>query len=281
MIEPKHEISVARQCGLLDVARSSYYYESAGETTLNLELMRLIDAQYMKTPFYGSPRMTEVLKRKGYQVNHKRIERLMQVMGIAAIYPKKHTSQPQPLNRIYPYLLDHLEISRPDQVWASDITYIRLAHGFVFLTAVMDWFSRYVLAWELSILLDKEFCLTALDRALGISRPEIFNSDQGGQFTSPDFTGRLEAKGIRISMDGRGRVFDNVFIERLWRTVKYEEVYLHAYETVDEARRRLASYFIFYNTERLHSSLGYQTPRDVYFGGSTHAFPQTSTELRV
>jgi len=269
LIEPKHEISVARQCGLLDVARSSYYYESAGETTLNLELMSLIDEQYMRTPFYGSPRMTEVLKRKGHEVNHKRIERLMRVMGIAAIYPKRHTSQPQPLNRIYPYLLGHLEISRPDQVWASDITYVRLTHGFVFLTAVMDWFSRYVLAWELSILLDREFCLIALDRALGLSRPEIFNSDQGGQFTSPDFTGRLEAEGVRISMDGRGRVFDNVFIERLWRTVKYEEVYLHAYETVEEARRSLASYFIFYNTERLHSSLRYLTPREVYFSGST------------
>ena len=243
--------------------------------------MKLIDEQYMKTPFYGSPRMTEVLKRKGLKVNHKRIERLMRIMGIAAIYPQRHTSQPQPLNRIYPYLLDRLEISRPDQVWASDITHIRLAHGFVFLTAVMDWFSRYVLAWELSILLDKEFCLTALDRALGISRPEIFNRDQGGQYTSPDFTGRLEAKGIRISMDGRGRVFDNVFIEPLWRTVKYEEVYLHAYDTVDEARRRLASYFIFYNTERLHSSLGYQTPREVYFGGTAHAFPASSAELGV
>jgi len=264
---------VARQCGLLDVARSSYYYENAGESDLNLDLMRLIDEQYLKTPFYGSPRMTEVLRKKGHQVNHKRIERLMRVMGIAAVYPKRHTSQSQPLNRIYPYLLDHLEIGRPDQVWASDITYIRLAHGFVFLTAVMDWFSRYVLAWELSILLDKEFCLTALDRALGISRPEIFNSDQGGQFTSPDFTGRLEAKGIRVSMDGRGRVFDNIFIERLWRTVKYEEVYLHAYETVEEARRRLASYFVFYNAERLHSSLGYRTPREVYFTGSAMTSP--------
>lgn len=281
MIEAKHEISVARQCELLDVARSSYYYEGAGESSLNLELMKLIDVQYMKTPFYGSPRMTEVLKRKGLKVNHKRIERLMRVMGIAAIYPRRHTSQPQRLARTYPYLLDRLEISRPDQVWASDITYIRLAHGFVFLTAVMDWFSRYVLAWELSILLDKEFCLTALDRALGISRPEIFNSDQGGQYTSPDFTGRLEAKGIRISMDDRGRVFDNVFIERLWRTVKYEEVYLHAYDTVDEARRRLASYFIFYNTERLPSSLGYQTPREVYFGGTAHVFPASPVELGV
>jgi putative transposase len=271
LIERRDDISVTRQCGLLEVARSSYYYESAGESALNLELMRRIDEQYMKTPFYGSPRMTEVLKRKGYGVNHKRIERLMRVMGIAAIYPKRQTSQPESMNRIYPYLLGDLEINHPDQVWASDITDIRLAHGFVFLTAVMDWFSRYVLAWELSILLDKEFCLTALDRALGLSRPEIFNSDQGGQYTSLDFTGRLEAKGIRISMDGRGRVFDNVFIERLWRTVKYEEVYLHAYETVDEARRCLAGYFIFYNTERLHSSLGYRTPREVYFPGSAKA----------
>lgn len=281
MIEPTSQISVSRQCDLLDVARSSYYYENAGESEFNMNLMRMIDEQYLKTPFYGSPRMTEVLKRKGYDVNHKRIERLMRVMGMAAVYPKRRTSQPQPENRIYPYLLDHLEISRPDHVWASDITYIRLLHGFVFLVAVMDWFSRYILAWELSIFLDKEFCLTALDRALGISRPEIFNSDQGGQFTSLDFTGRLEAKGIRISMDGRGRVFDNIFIERLWRTVKYEEVYLHAYETVGQARQRLADYFMFYNTERLHSSLGYRTPREIYFGGSVHANPPSSFELRV
>jgi len=239
--------------------------------------MSLIDEQYMKTPFYGSPRMTEVLRKKGYEVNHKRIERLMRVMGMAAIYPKRHTSPPQAMNRIYPYLLDHLEISRPDCVRASDVTYIRLAQGFVFLTAIMDLLSRYVPAWELSIFLEKVFCLTARDRALGISRPEIFNSDQGGQYTSPDFTGRLEAKGIRISMDGRGRVNDNIFIERIWRTVKYEEVYFHAYETGDEARRRLASYFIFYSTERLHSSLGYKTPREVYFSGSA----TNSSGLRV
>jgi putative transposase len=272
LIEPGNgEIAVARQCELLALARSSYYYRGGGESAGNLELMRRIDEQYLRTPFYGSPRMTAVLKRMGYAVNHKRVERLMRVMGIVAVYPKKKTSQPHPENKIYPYLLSNLKIRRPDQVWGADITYVRLTHGFVFLVVVMDWHSRYVLSWELSILLDKRFCLEALDEALRVSRPEIFNTDQGGQFTSLDFTGRLEAEGIRISMDGRGRVFDNIFIERLWRTVKYEEVYLHSYETVEEARRRLSEYFVFYNTERLHSSLGYRTPHEVYFRGSTNA----------
>lgn len=182
--------------------------EAVGESEENLELMRQIDEQFLRTPFYGSPRMTAVLKRKGYAVNHKRVECLMRVMGIVAVYPKKRTSQRHPENKIYPYLLSALEVTRPDQVWGADITYVRLAHGFVFLVVVMDWYSRYVLSWELSILLDKRFCLEALDRALRVSRPEIFNTDQGGQFTSLDFSGRLEAEGIRISMDGRGRVFE-------------------------------------------------------------------------
>jgi len=275
------KIAVARQCELLSLSRSSYYYQSSGESAENIELMRRMDEQYLRTPFYGSPRMTVALKKMGYTVNHKRVERLMRVMGIVAVYPKRKTSQPYPLNKVYPYLLSNLEIRRPDQVWCADITYIRLAHGFVFLVVVMDWHSRYVLSWELSILLDKRFCLEALERALRISRPEIFNTDQGGQFTSLDFTGHLEAEGIRISMDGRGRVFDNVFIERLWRTVKYEEVYLHSYATVEEARRRLSEYFVFYNTERPHSSFGYRTPHEVYFGGSTNSVMAVPLEPRV
>ncbi len=268
MIEAGGKLSVSKQCELVGLSRSSYYYRGHGESEDNLTLMRLIDEHYLRRPFYGSPRMTAVLRRLGYKVNHKRVERLMRVMGREAVYPKKKTSQSHPGHRIYPYLLADVEVSRPDQVWGADITYIRLAHGFVYLVVVMDWWSRYVLSWEVSTWLDRTFCLDALERALTISKPEIFNTDQGRQFTSLEFTRRLEAEGIRISMDSRGRVFDNIFIERLWRTVKYEEVYLHSYETVQEARRRLSDYFVFYNGERLHSALGYKTPQEVYFGCS-------------
>ena len=256
-----------RQCELLGISRSTYYYRPRPISELNLELMRLIDEQYTKTPFYGVPRMTAWLRRQGYEINHKRVERLMKLMGLEAVYPKRRLTVASKEHKIYPYLLRGVEIKEPDQVWSADITYIRMLRGFLYLVAVMDWYSRYVLAWEVSISMEKEFCLEALDKALKISCPETFNTDQGSQFTSREFTGRLETYGIAISMDGRGRVFDNIFIERLWRTVKYEEVYLHDYGNVGEAKEGLSRYFEFYNNERIHSSLGNLTPQEVYFKG--------------
>ena len=237
-----------------------------GASRENLELMRRLDEQYTATPFYGIRRMTAWLRSQGYGVNHKRVSRLLRQMGIAAIYPGPKLSQPGEGHRVYPYLLRGVRIERPNQVWSTDITYIRLRQGFVYLAAVMDWFSRYVLAWSLSITLEVGFCLETLEEALQFGRPEIFNSDQGSQFTSTDYTGRLEQEEIRISQDGRGRALDNVFVERLWRSVKYEEVYLKDYTTVPEARQGLGSYFAFYNGERLHQALGYRTPAEVYRG---------------
>lgn len=228
--------------------------------------MRLIDEQYTRTPFYGIRKMTRWLGEQGYAVNPKRVRRLMRQMGLEAIYRKPHLSVPGPGHRIYPYRLRGLKIDGPNQVWASDITYIRLRQGFLYLVAVMDWFSRYVLAWEVSVSLETSFCLAALDWALQSGQPDIFNTDQGSQFTSEEFTSRLETQGIDISMDGRGRVNDNIFIERLWRTVKYEEVYLKDYVDVREAVCHLKSYFAFYNQERLHQALGYQTPAAIYLG---------------
>jgi putative transposase len=265
LIEADHRgISIQCQCDLVGLARSSYYYELRGESELSLLLMNLLDEQYMKTPFYGVPRMTRWLVRKGYLVNEKRIARLMRLMGLAAIYPKRGLSRGDKAHKIFPYLLKGLSIDRPDQVWCSDITYVRLEHGFLYLVAVMDWFSRYVLSWGLSNTLEKDFCLEALEEALVISQPEIFNTDQGSQFTSPEFTSRLLERGIAVSMDSRGRVFDNIFIERLWRTVKYEEIYLTHYQNAREARAGLKNYFAFYNTERSHSSLEYLTPAEAY-----------------
>jgi putative transposase len=266
MIEVQHrQIPVSRQCAVLGLARSSFYYQERPESDLNLTLMNVIDEQYTKTPFYGVPRMTAWLQRQGFSVNHKRVARLMRAMGLEAIHPKRKTSMPNKEHKIYPYLLRGVDIDRPDHVWCADITYIRMLHGFVYLVAIMDWFSRYVLAWELSITMEKQFCLDALDQALAGNSPVIFNTDQGSQFTTRQFTGRLEDRGVAVSMDGRGRVFDNIFIERLWRTVKYEEVYLYSYETVTEARSNLSRYFGFYNNERIHSSLGNLTPYEVYF----------------
>jgi putative transposase len=269
MIEPQYpQIPLGRQCELLGLARSTYYYQPLPPSELNLVLMRLIDEQYTKTPFYGVPRMTAWLRKQGYRINHKRVERLMRLMGLEAVYPKRRLSIPSKEHRIYPYLLRGVNVRQPDEVWCADITYIRMLCGFLYLVAIMDWYSRYVLAWELSITMEKEFCISALDRALKISIPRIFNTDQGSQFTSNEFISCLEGNGIAISMDGRGRVFDNIFIERLWRTVKYEEVYLHDYHNVAEDRRRLSTYFEFYNTERIHSSLGDLTPLEVYFSRS-------------
>lgn len=259
-------IPISRQCELLDLGRFSYYFRPSGEDESNLRLMRLIDEQFTRTPFYGVRRMTAWLQRNGQGVNRKRVRRLMRLMGLMAIYPKPRLSVAGPDHKVYPYLLKGVKVSRPDQAWCADITYIRLAHGFAYLVVILDWHSRYVLSWELSTTLDKGFCLEALRRALHYSRPEIFNTDQGAQFTSEEFTGLLESTEIKISMDGRGRVYDNIFVERLWRSVKYEEVYLHDYQTVPEARAGLGAYFRFYNEERLHETLGYRTPHEMYFG---------------
>jgi putative transposase len=248
-----------RQCDLLGLAHSTCYYRPAGESAENLALMRLIDEQYLRTPFYGSRKLALVLG-----VNRKRIQRLMRAMGIEAIYPKRRTTWPGAGHKIYPYLLRNVEVTRPDQVWASDITYVPLRHGFLYLVAVMDWYSRYVLSWRLSNTLTGSFCLEALDEALAQAQPEIFNSDQGSQFTAAAFTSRLESQGVAISMDGRGRAIDNVFIERLWRSVKYEEVYLQDYTDGWQAEASLAAYFRFYNNERIHQALGYRTPLEVY-----------------
>ena len=267
-IEPGHKkIPIYRQCELLGLNRSSLYYKPSGQTEYNEQLMRLIDEQYIKTPCYGIDKMTAWLGRKGYYVNHKRVRRLMRQMGLEAVYPhRKHNlSIPDKQHRIYPYLLKNVQIDRTDQVWSSDITYVRMYRGWVYLTAVMDWFSRYVLSWEVSVTLESDFCIEALRRALSFGIPGVFNTDQGSQFTSIEFTKILQDAGIQISMDGKGRVFDNIFSERLWRTVKVEDVYLRDYQTVTEVRYYLGRYFEFYNNERLHEALGYRTPAEVYF----------------
>jgi putative transposase len=265
LLEPAHlTLSVAQQCALLGLARSSWYYQPAPPSALTQELLDRLDEQYTRTPFYGVRRMTAVLRGEGYAVNPKRVRRLFRLLGLEAIYPKPKTSTPAPGHRIYPYLLRGVPITHTDQVWSTDITYIRLAQGWIYLVAILDWYSRYVLAWEVSNTLDSAFCVSALERALAQARPAIFNTDQGSQFTSQEFTSRLLAAEVRISMDGRGRALDNVFVERLWRTVKYEEVYLKSYATVPVAIQSLGEYLRFYNEERLHQALGYQTPAAVY-----------------
>jgi putative transposase len=269
MIEAKGcLLSIRDQCRLLGASRASRYYVPQGLSAENLSVMRLLDEQYTRTPFYGVERMTAWLHRQGLRIGHNRIRRLLRMMGLEAIYAKPHLSQPGgPEHRVYPYLLRGLRITRPNQVWAADLTYIRLRQGFVYLVAILDWFSRYVLSWALSTTLDAGFCVEALRQALRRGKPEIFNTDQGSQFTSELFTTVLRDASVAISMDGRGRVFDNIFTERLWRTVKYEEVYLNDYALVDEAWQGLSRYFGFYNDERLHQALGYLTPREVHFGG--------------
>jgi putative transposase len=252
----------------LGLARSSLYYRPVGVSQLELELMRLIDDQYTRTPFYGTRRMRAYLKAHGYRVNRKRIARLMHMMGLEAIYPKPKLSQKDTAHKVYPYLLRGMEIANPDQVWASDITYIRIHRGFVYLTVIMDWYSRYVLSWEISVTLDAHFCTEALERALRRGRPTIFNTDQGSQFTSEQFRTHLIEAEVQISMDGKGRAFDNIFVERLWRSVKYEEVYLKDYRDVSSCIEGLRDYFRFYNDERPHQALGYKTPRQVYRGKS-------------
>ena len=269
LIEPDHPVlSIRRQCKLTGLNRGTYYYQPAKETPLNLTLMRLIDEQYLKTPFYGYPKMTKHLRQQGYWVNPKRISckfRLMRLMEIQAICPRRRLTIPNSGHKVYPYLLRNVPITRTNQVWSADITYVPMNHGFMYLVAILDWFSRYVLSWQISNTLDNIFCINALEEALKHSQPEIFNTDQGVQFTSRSFTEQLESADVKISMDGRGRVFDNIFIERLWRTVKYEDIYLKNYDTVTELAQGLDRYFRFYNNERFHQSLDYRTPNQVYY----------------
>ena len=264
-VDRRHpSLSVVRQCGLLDISRSGLYYQPVGISEEDLTLMKLIDRQYLATPFYGARKIAAWLKSQGHRVNRKRVRRLMQIMGLKSIYRRPRTSKPAPGHKIYPYLLSGMKITRPNQVWAADVTYIPMARGFLYLVAIIDWYSRYVLSWRLSNTLDASFCAEALAEALRKGKPKIFNTDQGAQFTGEAFTGLLEQHGVRISMDGKGRYSDNLFIERLWRTVKYEEVYLKAYQDGKDARIGLGSYFSFYNTERPHQALSYRTPAEVF-----------------
>ena len=262
------KISVARQCRLLGVSRSCLYYHPVPVATENLVLMRLLDEEYTRHPFLGVIKLTNWLRRQGFShVGIRRVRRLLRLMGLMAIYPGPNLSKPAPGHKIYPYLLRGVEVERVNQVWSADITYIRLKTGFVYLVAVVDWYSRYILSFDISITLEADFCIEALQQALSRGTPEIFNSDQGSQFTSPRHTDILHLSGVRISMDGKGRALDNIFVERFWRSVKYEEVYLHDYESVQEARVGIKRYIEYYNNERQHQSLGYLTPAEVYFKG--------------
>jgi putative transposase len=272
-------LSLAAPCNLLGLSRSGWYERAAESSALNGELLRRLDEEYTVHPFYGSRRMTAVLRRAGYAVNRKRVMRLMSQLGLSAIYPKPRLSQPDPDHRLYPYLLRGVKVTRPDHVWSTDITYIRLSRGFVYLAAILDWYSRKVLAWRLSNTLETQFCLDCLEEALRPSQPLIFNTDQGAQFTSTTFTGRLARAGIRISMDGRGRAHDNIFVERLWRSVKYEEVYPNAYNTLDDAHHGLHRYFDFYNRQRPHQALDYRTPAEVYADRSPSLSPVDAEDL--
>lgn len=265
MIEPGNkEISIRKQCALAGLNRRSYYNTRQPETDENLMFMKLIDREYTDRPFYGSRRMVQMLKKHKYDVNRKRVQRLMRKMGLEAIYPKRRLSFRGPDSEVFPYLLRNVTIDRPDQVWAADITYIPMKNGFMYLVAIIDWYSRKVISWELSNSLTADFCVRALGKALQQGTPEIFNTDQGCQFGSQEFTKLLKAKGIKISMDGKGRCYDNIFVERFWRTVKYEEVYIKAYRDGYEARQELEKYFLFYNAERPHQSHEYKTPEEVY-----------------
>ena len=267
MVDREHpSLSIARQCALLGVARSSLYYRPREASGENPALMQAMDRQYLDTPFYGSRRMKVWLAREGIPVSRKRVQRLMRVMGLRATYRSPRTSRPAPEHRVYPYLLEKIRVTRPNQAWAADITYLPMARGFLYLVAIMDWHSRYVVAWRLSNTLEADFCVDALKEALGQGQPEVFNTDQGSQFTSLEFTQVLRDHGVKISIDGKGRYTDNIFVERLWRTVKYEEVYLKAYANAAEARKELGAYFRFYNNQRPHQALGYRTPAEVFFG---------------
>ena len=268
MIGENHsQLNLVRQCDLMNIARSSYYYRPKTESEFNLELMRVIDEQYLKTPWYGSRQMSRHLRRQGHWVNRKRIRRLMRKMGLVAVAPAPDTSRRHPQHKIYPYLLRGLDITQPDQVWCADVTYIPMAHGFLYLAAIMDWNSRRVLSWQLSNTMEADFCVAALQEAIEkYDCPSIFNTDQGSQFTSADWIDELKANHIKISMDGKGRWMDNVFIERLWRSLKYECVYLNAFDDMKDATERLNTWIEYYNHERPHSSLNDQTPNEVYEG---------------
>lgn len=273
MMDHKHNrLSIARQCALMRISRSSFYYQGKGESPLNLKLMRLMDEQWLKAPFFGSRRMAKCLVRQGYKVSRKRVRRLMRRMGLTAVYPRPRISKPHPDHQVYPYLLKDMTIDRPNQVWAADITYLPMRHGFMYLVAVMDWHSRRGPSWRLSNTLETDFCVAALEDAIrNRGRPDIFNTDQGTQFTSLAFTGLIKKLGIKISMDGKGAWRDNVFIERLWWSLKYECVYINEYEEVNSLRRGLNEWIAFYNSDRPHSSLDYRTPNEAYFGGLSKA----------
>ena len=259
------DLSIARQSNLLDISRASVYYQPIVNEE-DIRIMHAIDRIFTKRPFYGSRRMRRDLPDEGICICREHVQRLMRVMGLETIYPKKRTTMPHPEHKRYPYLLRGLAPAYPNHIWGTDITYVRLESGWADLTAFLDWFSRYVIAWELSLSLNADFCITALERALAMATPDIHNSDQGCQFTDQTYTDILDGRNIRISMDGRGRCMDNIFTERLWRTVKYEDIFLRSYRTIDEARQGLTDYFHFYNTERKHQSLDYRTPADVYSG---------------
>ena len=279
MVDHRHpSLSLVRQCTLLDISRSGLYYQPVGISEEDLNLMKLIDRQYLITPFYGARKIAAWLKSQEYGVNRKRVRRLMRIMGLKAIYRRPRTSVPASGHKIYPYLLSGLKITHPNQVWAADITYIPMARGFLYLVAIIDVYSRYVLSWRLSNTLDADFCVDALQEALRQGRPEIFNTDQGAQFTSEAFTGLLEKHGIGISMDGKGSYNDNLFVQRLWRTVKYEEVYLKAYQDGRDARIGIGDYFRFYNTERPHQALGYRTPAEVFIPSVAEGFNSIPVE---
>jgi len=274
---------------LLSISRSGLYYRPKGPSDKELDLMRMIDCQYLLTPFYGARKMAAWLKSRGHVVSRKRVRRLMRLMGLRVVYRRPRTSTPAQGHKVYPYLLREMQITRPNQAWAADITYIPMERGFMYLVAIMDWHSRYVLAWRLSNSLDADFCIDALEEALRKGRPDIFNTDQGSQFTDDGFSGLLERHRVRISMDGKGRYTDNLFIERLWRTVKYEEVYLKAYKDGRDARAGIREYFNFYNTERPHQALGYRTPAEVFasvpvqtnHGGVVESLRTADTHLSV
>ncbi len=266
LVEPDNpEISKTRQCKLLGISRSSLYYEPKGFSEKDLRIMKAIDEQYLKTPYYGRRKMYKALKRQGFRVGEKKVRKLMRHMGLVAIAPGPHTSRKKKGHKIYPYLLRDMTVSRPGQVWCTDITYLPTPGGFMYLCVIMDWYSRKVLAWSISNTLDTEFCVTCLERALALySCPEIFNSDQGCQFISEEFTSVLKSHGIRISMDGKGCFTDNIFIERLWRSLKYELIYIKEFNSVSELKKGLTSWFKLYNQERFHQSLSYKTPDEVY-----------------
>ena len=283
LLDPKHAaLSMRRQCAMLGIARSGVYRLPSSANDNELALMRRIDGLFTQWPFLGSRRMTALLRGEGHAINRKRIRRLMRRMGIAALAPKPRTTKPAPGHKMFPYLLRGVVINRPNQVWCADITYIPMGRGFLYLVAIMGWCTRTVLAWQLSNTMDASFCVTALEQALArFGKPEIFNTDQGSQFTSSEFTGLLAAAGVRISMDGRGRWMDNIFIERLWRSLKYEEVYLKGYADAVEARSGIANWISFYNLRRPHQALRDQAPMTVWRNAVTGSFPSTAVDMTL